>query len=33
MLELLEDMDVNTLGQAIAASSSIVEVRARQREF
>ncbi len=33
MLELLEDMDVNTLGQAIAASSSIIEVRARQREF
>lgn len=33
MLELLEDLDVNTLGQAIAASSSIIEVRARQREF
>ena len=33
MLELLEDMEIATLGQAIAAASTIVEVRARQRQF
>ncbi|QQS53524.1 MAG: PAS domain-containing protein [Candidatus Competibacteraceae bacterium] len=33
MLELLEDMEIMTLGQAVAAASTIVEVRARQRQF
>lgn len=33
MLELLKDMEITTLGQAIAAASTIVEVRARQRQL
>ncbi|MCB1921146.1 MAG: histidine kinase, partial [Candidatus Competibacteraceae bacterium] len=33
MLALLEDLDVTTLGQAIAASSTIVKVRAQQKQF
>jgi DNA polymerase-3 subunit epsilon len=33
MLELLEDLEMTTLGQAMAAASTIVEVRARQTQF
>jgi len=33
MLALLEDLDVTTLGQAIAAASTIVKVRAQQKQF